>query len=435
MKTFIDQLPLPAVVILLLLANAQAAAPNSDRSTNPATPAQPVPWSSIGATAEAGYNGDGLTLTPTSKGARLHCSFQRLEAEATDEGLWLRSTATNAPDRPVQVKAAALGRRNINKNQLPTCGRLTVSGKLVSYVRPGLTEEYSVTIDGIRQDFLIADKPPGTGELTLELNTVGARVEPAQYGAVIVLQPSGRKIAYGRLRVTDATGRELPARIQALPTFQPNAPNAIAISLNDQDAEYPLRIGPTFSDANWVSLNASIPGAGGIVYAAVVDASGNLYIGGAFTQVGATNANYIAKWDGSNWSPLASGMNDVVYTLVLSGTTLYAGGDFTTAGSGTANHIAKWDGTNWSSLDNGVNSTVRAIAISGSDLYAGGDFTTAGGSSAKYVAKWNPNRTPHWAALGSGLNNTVYALAAYGTDLYVGGSFTTAGSSQAFYLV
>ena len=55
--------------------------------------------------------------------------------------------------------------------------------------------------------------------------------------------------------------------------------------VNDADAVYPVRIDPTFSDANWISMGG-IPGADGEVYAAVVDGSGNLYIGGDFTVVG-----------------------------------------------------------------------------------------------------------------------------------------------------
>src|SRR6185295_6402196 len=58
---------------------------------------------------------------------------------------------------------------------------------------------------------------------------------------------------------------------------------------------------PTFSDANWISMGG-IPGANGAVRAAVVDGSGNLYIGGNFTIVGDVFANHIAKWNGSSWS-------------------------------------------------------------------------------------------------------------------------------------
>ena len=43
------------------------------------------------------------------------------------------------------------------------------------------------------------------------------------------------------------------------------------------------------------------------------------------------------------------------YALAVSGTNLYAGGYFTTAGGVTANYIAKWDGSAWSALGSGMN--------------------------------------------------------------------------------
>src|SRR5207247_3644318 len=105
-------------------------------------------------------------------------------------------------------------------------------------------------------------------------------------------------------------------------------------------------IDPTFSDANWISMGG-IPGANDRVNAAVVDSSGNLYIGGNFTIVGDVLANYIAKWDGSRWSALGSGMDCLVLALAVSGSELYGGGAFTTAGGSAANHIAKWNGSSW----------------------------------------------------------------------------------------
>ena len=59
----------------------------------------------------------------------------------------------------------------------------------------------------------------------------------------------------------------------------------LVVVVNDADAVYPVRIDPTFSDANWISMGG-FPGANGPVNAAVVDSSGNLYIGGGFTAVG-----------------------------------------------------------------------------------------------------------------------------------------------------
>ena len=101
-------------------------------------------------------------------------------------------------------------------------------------------------------------------------------------------QNSGRKIAYSRLRVTDATGKELPARMEILssggegasPKSQvSNLKSELAVLVNDTDAVYPIRIDPTFSDANWISMGVSA-GASGTVRAAAVDAWGNAYVAG-----------------------------------------------------------------------------------------------------------------------------------------------------------
>ena len=61
---------------------------------------------------------------------------------------------------------------------------------------------------------MVLERPAGAGELAVRLAVSGARVEPAASGAQLVLEDSGRKIAYSRLRVTDATGKELPARME-----------------------------------------------------------------------------------------------------------------------------------------------------------------------------------------------------------------------------
>src|SRR5262249_37609523 len=110
-----------------------------------------------------------------------------------------------------------------------------------------------------------------------------------------------------------------------------------------------------------------------------------VYAGGQFT-ISPNNFN-VAKWDGSTWNALGSGMDYFVYALAVSGSDLYAGGFFTTADGVAAASIAKWDGSAWSALGSGLNGPVSALALSGSDLYVGGAFTTAGGKVSAYAAK------------------------------------------------
>jgi hypothetical protein len=144
-----------------------------------------------------------------------------------------------------------------------------------------------------------------------------------------------------------------------------------------------------WNGSRWSALGS---GMNSSVYALAMS-GGTLYAGGAFTTAGGNTANCIAQWNGSSWNPLGSGFGGGDYfgpyvsALALSGGTVYAGGDFTTAEGNAANYVAQWDGSSWSALGSGVNNVVNALAVSGGALYAGGDFTTAGGKVSTYAAK------------------------------------------------
>jgi hypothetical protein len=143
------------------------------------------------------------------------------------------------------------------------------------------------------------------------------------------------------------------------------------------------------------------------VGALALDSSGNLYAGGNFTTAGGVTANYIAKWNGTSWEPLGSGIGQgyatSVNALVLdSSGNLYAGGAFATAGGVEAHGIAKWNGTSWAPLGSGVGgvSYVSVLAFAGNgDLYVGGFFDKAGGKSASNIARWTPPVPPPKATL------------------------------------
>ena len=153
-----------------------------------------------------------------------------------------------------------------------------------------------------------------------------------------------------------------------------------------------------------------------------------LIAGGGFTTVGGVAASHIARWNGSVWRPLGSGMSSDVLTLTVYNGYLIAGGSFTTAGEVAANCIARWNGLAWQTIGTGMNDDVYSLTVYNNELIAGGRFTTAGGWSANHIARSNGSQ---WATLGSGMNGVVLSLTVYNNELIAGGNFTTAGGVAA----
>ncbi|MCA0268225.1 MAG: T9SS type A sorting domain-containing protein [Bacteroidetes bacterium] len=176
----------------------------------------------------------------------------------------------------------------------------------------------------------------------------------------------------------------------------------------------------------WRALGSGVNGA---VQAIAVRGS-DVYVGGVFTDFGGiAEADYVAKWNGSAWSALGGGASGNVNAIAVTGTNVYVGGRFSTVySSGTTpvagtGYIARWDGSAWHALGSGVNNVVHAIAASGSDVYAGGEFSNAGSvPGTRYIARWDGSA---WNALGTGGNSSVLAIATSGAVVYVGGYFTS----------
>src|SRR5206468_2565522 len=97
--------------VALGIGSSFSLAPAAEDSADTAPGKPSISWSQIGAKAGAEYQGDGLAVGPTDGGARLRCVFQRLEGEATREGLWLTSTDSNTVNDRFRIVAAAVGRQ------------------------------------------------------------------------------------------------------------------------------------------------------------------------------------------------------------------------------------------------------------------------------------------------------------------------------------
>ncbi|MCA8948057.1 MAG: hypothetical protein KDE27_01060 [Planctomycetes bacterium] len=159
--------------------------------------------------------------------------------------------------------------------------------------------------------------------------------------------------------------------------------------------------------------------------------TGGVIAGGDFSVAGGTGASRLARWNGSSWQPIGSGLAGYVWDMVgLPNGDIVAGGDFLGAGGLGGDRIASFDGTAWSSLGTGLDGRVWSVVrMPNGDIVAGGEFTVAGGVAANRVARWDGTA---WNPLGSGLDGTVSAMTvSISGDLIVGGGFSTAGGVAA----
>jgi hypothetical protein len=176
---------------------------------------------------------------------------------------------------------------------------------------------------------------------------------------------------------------------------------------------------------------ASVSGGGvGDVLALTFGLDGILYIAGTFQNWNAIPAaDRIVKWDGSAYVALGTGMNGTVYALETSPDgNIYAGGVFTTGNGVTLNQIGYWNGTTFVGLDSGfADGVVYAIKASvDGRIYAGGSFTTTtSGVTANGIGEWDGSQ---WSALGDLDWLTVYAIETVDNSslVYIGGYATSA---------
>lgn len=187
-----------------------------------------------------------------------------------------------------------------------------------------------------------------------------------------------------------------------------------------------------WNGSSWTTLGSGITNGGAISpnVSAVAGYNSNIYAGGNFDEAGSGNTvNRIAKWNGSAWSGLSSGINSSANAMIVYRNELYVGGNFDSAGGIFANHIAKWNGTAWSNVTSGTDVSVRAFSILNNNLFVGGSFVLAGDSAANHIARLDSNTV--WHPVGSGTNGVIYAMTTYNNKICVAGSFTTAGGVAA----
>lgn len=175
--------------------------------------------------------------------------------------------------------------------------------------------------------------------------------------------------------------------------------------------------------------------------------NGELIVGGAFDYAGNVAVNHIARWDGERWHPLAGGVYDAipgeadgVTAMTVYHGDLYVVGDFSHADGKLVNYVARWDGKEWSDVGGGVElvgyefTGLRDVAVHDDKLVVAGAFDYAGDTAAVNIAAWDGTE---WEAFGAGgdpyddvfqWRQALLSVGSYNGLLYAGGDFSdTAG--------
>ncbi len=154
------------------------------------------------------------------------------------------------PDGSDAAWTLRLGTRSFGRgaavHELPD-GVLFVDGARAEIARGPLTEWFENRPKGLEQGWTIAERPTGAGPLRLGLALEGdlslAIEEDGRSG--VLVDPAGvTRLCYSGLRVFDASGRALEARLEA-------GPEGPWIRIEDEGAIYPLTIDPLLTGPAW----------------------------------------------------------------------------------------------------------------------------------------------------------------------------------------
>jgi hypothetical protein len=193
-------------------------------------------------------------------------------------------------------------------------------GNRVTYRHGALTEWYLAGPFGLEQGFTVSHRPRHTSAgITLALGVSGSLLPHlARNGVVFAPAPGGPSVLrYDDLRVTDAAGDVLPARLGL-------AGRRLLISVDDRSARYPLTIDPFIQTGSKVVPSGST---GSFGEAIALSSDGSTALVGAGNDNGTAGAAYVFTRSGSTWTqqgklvpsdPLNTGNTDFGQGVALS---------------------------------------------------------------------------------------------------------------------
>lgn len=230
-----------------------------------------------------------------------------------------------------------------------------------------VTEWWKVLPLGFEQGFTFDQRPAGDGEVTLQL----ASSQAAQHTSD---ELGWGALRYGKLVVTDAKGRVLPA------SLRPSG-ERIVIAFDDRAATYPVVVDPLV----WIEQKvAASDGVAGEEFGYSVAVSGNTALIGA-AKAGGSGATYVFQHGSAGWSQVARlGATDAAsgdafgYSVALSGSRALIGARAKDGNQGAA-YVFEGSGATWTQ-------TAKLVAGDGAPNDRFGSVVALSGDNALVTA-------------------------------------------------
>lgn len=232
-------------------ASAHGASPQAA----PGNATSPSSWDSLAVATQVGIE-RAMAANDDDHRPRMDHGAPVLGAFGTPSARFTADGATiEVGGQTLTLRAASMTRSDgaARAEALTATSSPTIVGPEVRTERGfGVTEWWRSLPSGLEHGMTLAVRPPGQGELTLELSLEGTLVLRAESDDVVeFVDPKGRVVArYASLVVLDATGAAVPAQMSV-------RGERIALRVDDAGARYPLVVDPLLYGAEEAVLYPS----------------------------------------------------------------------------------------------------------------------------------------------------------------------------------